>query len=131
MDRYYQALAGVLVALVLILTLKKQNGEIALLLSVLVCCMVGLLAFAFLEPVIRFFRKLQQLGSLDLGIFGILLKIVGICFTSEIAGVICEDAGNGALGKVLQLLASAVILYLSLPILTRLLELIDEILQYL
>ena len=131
MDRYYQAVGGILIALVLILTLKKQGGEIGLILSVLACCMVGLLALGFLEPVMKFFQKLQKIGSLDTGFLRILLKIVGICFTSEIAGYICEDAGNSALGKILQFLASAVILYLSLPLLTRLLELIEEILGYL
>ena len=120
-----------MIALVLILTLKKQGGEIGLILSVLVCCMVGLLALGFLEPLMKFFQKLHKIGSLDTGFLRILLKIVGVCFTSEIAGYICEDAGNSALGKILQFLASAVILYLSLPLLTRLLELIEEILGYL
>ena len=60
---------------------------------------------------------------------GILLKAVGIGLVSEIAGLVCTDAGNGSLGKTLQLLGSAVILYLSLPIFTAMLELIREILR--
>ena len=58
-----------------------------------------------------------------------LLKIVGICFTAEIASLICEDSGNAALGKALQSLAGAVILYLSLPMLTKLLDLVEGILE--
>lgn len=60
---------------------------------------------------------------------GILLKAVGIGLVSEIAGLVCTDAGNGSLGKALQMLGSAVILYLSLPIFTAILELIREILR--
>lgn len=60
---------------------------------------------------------------------GILLKAVGIGLVSEIAGLVCTDAGNGSLGKTLQMLGSAVILYLSLPIFTAMLELIREILR--
>ena len=60
---------------------------------------------------------------------GILLKAVGIGLVSEIAGLVCNDAGNGSLGKTLQMLGSAVILYLSLPIFTAMLELIREILR--
>ena len=129
MERFYQAAAGVLVAVILILTLRKQKGEISLVLSVLVCCTIGCVALGFLEPVISFLRRLQKLGSLDVMFLDTLLKIVGICVTSEIASLICEDSGNGALGKVLHFLASAVVLYLSLPLLSKLVDLVEGILE--
>jgi stage III sporulation protein AD len=129
MERFYQATACVLVAVILILTLRKQGNEIALVLSVLLCCMVGFLAAGFLEPVVRFMQRLQKIGALNQELLNILLKIVGICFTAEIAGLICEDSGNGALGKALQFLASAVILYLSLPLLSKLLDIVEGMLD--
>ena len=43
--------------------------------------------------------------------------------------MICEDSGNGALGKALQFLASAVILYLSLPLLSKLLDIVEGMLD--
>ena len=129
MDHFYQAVAAILVAVILILTLRKQNPEASLAVSVLVCCLVGCIAVGFLEPVFNFLRRLQKLGSLDEASLRTLLKIVGICFTAEISCVICEDSGNGALGKVLQFLASAVILYLSLPMLTKLLDLLEGMLE--
>ena len=85
MERFYQATACVLVAVILILTLRKQGNEIALVLSVLLCCMVGFLAAGFLEPVVRFMQRLQKIGALNQELLNILLKIVGICFTAEIA----------------------------------------------
>ena len=129
MDRFYQATAAVLVTVMLIVTLHKQGKDMALLLSVLVCGMVGVMAAGFLEPVVRFIQKLKRIGSLDGELLGSLLKIVGICFTAEVTGHICDDSGNSALGKVLQFLASAAILYLSLPMLTMLLELVEGILE--
>lgn len=129
MERFYQTTACVLVAVILILTLRKQGNEIAFVLSVLLCCMVGFLAAGFLEPVVRFMQRLQKIGALNQELLNILLKIVGICFTAEIAGLICEDSGNGALGKALQFLASAVILYLSLPLLSKLLDIVEGMLD--
>lgn len=129
MERFYQTTACVLVAVILILTLRKQGNEFALVLSILVCCMVGFLAAGFLEPVVRFMQRLQKIGALNQELLNILLKIVGICFTAEIAGLICEDSGNGALGKALQFLASAVILYLSLPLLSKLLDIVEGMLD--
>ncbi len=118
----------ILLTLVLILVLQKQGKETALLLSVLVCCMAGGLALGFLRPVLDFMGKLQALGALDHTMLQTLLKVVGIAITSEVAGLICTDAGSSSLGKILQFLASCVILWLSLPMLTRLLDLVEGIL---
>ncbi len=128
MERYFQAAAGILLAVILILAIQKQSREISVLLSLFVCCAVGCLAAGYIAPVIDFVKELQRIGGLNTQMLQILLKVVGIAFTSEIAGLICEDSGNAAMGKVLQFLASAVILYLSLPMLTALLKLVEEIL---
>ena len=58
----------------------------------------------------------------------ILLKIVGIGLVSEIAEMICKDSGNASLARGMELLGSAVILSLSLPILETFLDLIQRIL---
>ena len=126
----YQPLsaAAVLLAVVLGLSLGKQK-DIGVLLTMAVCCMVAMIAISYLEPVLDFLRELETLGDLQGDMLGILLKAVGIGLVSEIAGLVCTDAGNGSLGKTLQMLGSAVILYLSLPIFTAMLELIREILR--
>ena len=121
-------LAWVLLAVVLGLSLGKQK-DIGVLLTMAVCCMVAMIAISYLEPVLDFLRELETLGDLQGDMLGILLKAVGIGLVSEIAGLVCTDAGNGSLGKALQMLGSAVILYLSLPIFTAMLELIREILR--
>ena len=47
---------------------------------------------------------------------------------SELACILCTDAGEGAMGKALGLLSSGAMLWLSLPLLRQLLELIGEVL---
>ncbi len=128
MASFFTAVGAVLLTVVLMLALPKQGKEFAVLLSVLLCCLIGVLAISFLQPVMDFFRKLQTLGGLDSDLLQTLLKVVGIALTAEIAGLICADSGNGGLGKLVQFLASAVILWLSLPMLTALLELVEGIL---
>ena len=128
MDVFIKAAAGVLIALVLYLVLARQGKDFSLLLTVAVCCMVAAAAVNYLEPVISFFQKLQTLGQLDSDMMGIILRAVGIGLLAEITGLICADAGNAALGKTLQILASAVILWMSVPLFTSLIALIEEIL---
>lgn len=128
MDIFIKAAGGVLVALVLHLILAKQGKDISLLLTIAVCCMVASSAVSYLDPVIVFFEKLQTLGQIDSGMLEIILKAVGIGLLSEITCLICTDAGNAALGKTLQLLASAVILWMSVPLFNSLISLVEEVL---
>lgn len=128
MDVFLKATAGILVAVVLILCLSKQGKDISLLLTIAACCMVASAAFTYLQPVTDFFQRLQTIGQLDSDALTILMKAVGIGLLAEITGLVCADAGNASLGKALQLLATAVILWMSIPLLNELIELIDNIL---
>ena len=128
MGLFWKAAGAVLIAVVLGLSLGKQEKDFAVLLTLAVCCMVMAIAVSYLEPVLDFLRELEALGDLQGDMLGILLKAVGIGLVAEIAGMVWIDAGNGSLGKQLQMLGSAAILYLSIPIFSALLSLIQEIL---
>ncbi len=129
MDIFLKAASGILIALVLYLVLIKQNKDISTLLTVAVCCLVGVSAVTYFQPVIQFLSKLQLLGNINSDMLGVILKAVGIALLSEITSLICADAGNSSLGKILQMTASAVILWISLPLFTSLIELIEKILE--
>lgn len=128
MELYWQGAAVVLLTVVLGLSLGSQKKDMGLLLTMGACCLVATVAVSYLKPVVEFVQQLQDLGQLDNDMLKILLKAVGIGIIGEIASLICTDSGNGALGKTLQLLTSSVILWLSLPLLKGLLEMIQEIL---
>ena len=78
--------------------------------------------------VFAFIGKLQAVGNLNTEMLEILLKSVGIGLLSEIAVLVCCDMGNASMGKTLQILSMAVILWLSLPLFSSLLDLIGKIL---
>lgn len=115
-----------MLAVVMILALGRR--DLGLVLGLTVCAMVALAALEYLEPVTALLDTLEELGGLDGNMVSILLKAVGIGLLTEIAGMVCTDSGNGSLAKALQLLGTAVTLWISLPLFTALLELIQEIL---
>lgn len=129
MDSVLKVIFGALIAMILGLALKQQGKDIALLLSIAVVCMVTVVAVSFLTPVVDFIQQLQSNIPTDSGFLRILLKSVGIGLIAEIAGLICADAGNAALGKTIQLLSVAVILWLSLPLMRALLELVQTMME--
>ena len=128
MGLFWKAAGAVLVSIVLQQALGKREKDISVVLSIAVCCMIGLVVFYYLEPVLDLLWELESLGNLQDGLLGILLKGLGIGFVAEFAGMVCADAGNGSLGKTIQLLGGTVILYLSIPVFRALLELIMKIL---
>lgn len=128
MTYFLQATALVLVSAILCLTIGKQGKDFSILLTIAVCCMVLILGAAYLEPVLDFLQNLESMGQLDSSLIDVLFKVVGIAMLSEIAGMICSDAGNASMGKALHILGTAVILWLSIPIFNALLELIGQIL---
>lgn len=128
MEIFIKTTGGILIAIMLFLVLSKQGKEFSLLLTVVVCCMVSAVAVGYLEPVVNFFEELRTVGQLDSSLLQIILRVVGIGILSEITGLICTDAGNASLGKALQILACAIILWMSVPLFTSLLDLVEEIL---
>ena len=129
MEIYFQTLAAALVAVILALTLKKGNAGIAELMVLLMCCMVVIVAIRYIDPIIGFIRSVQVMTTFHSDAIKILLKAVGVSVTTEIAALMCSDSGNKALGKALEFLSSTVIVWLTLPLMTQLLSLINEVLN--
>ena len=127
MDTVLRTIAGVILALILGITLSKQGKDMTVVLTVAVCCMVVTVAISFLDPVVDFFSLLRSVGDLDSDIMAIILKCTGISLIAEIAGLICSDSGFGAMGKAIKILAVAAVLWLSLPLMTSLVEMLQSV----
>lgn len=128
MDIFLKATAGILVAVVLSVILSKQNKDYSLLLVLGVCCMVFLTAMQYLERIIEFLHQLEAVSNVSSDLIEILFKVVGIAMISEITVTICSDAGNSAMGKVIQILSACVNLWICTPLFDQLLELVRTIL---
>lgn len=127
MEPFWKAATLALIAGVLSLTLKNQDKEYAVLLSIAACLMVTAITVTYLNPVFAFLKELETLGDLRGDMLAILIKALGVGLASEIASMICTDAGNASLTKAIQFLGGAVILYLSVPMFSALMDLIQKI----
>ncbi|MDD7259016.1 MAG: stage III sporulation AC/AD family protein [Candidatus Faecousia sp.] len=130
MELYFKGAAGILLAAVLGLALQKQEKDLSAVLTAAVIAMAAVLMLRLLEPVTELLRQLEQVGNLRSDALELLLKAAGIGLTAEVAGLVCADAGNAALAKMLRLLGTAAILCLSVPMFTALLECITEMVGY-
>ncbi len=128
MDVFLKATACILMALILWICLNKSGKDFSVLLTLCVCVAVAAASLYFLKPVITFIREIADTGQLDDGLLSVMLKVVGIGLIAEISMLVCKDAGNESMGKILQIMSSGIILWLSIPVFEKLLSLLDKIL---
>ncbi len=129
MDTFFKLCGAVLLVCLLCLLIEKKEKDLAMLLSLAACCFAGICLVGFLEPVVQFVRQLQDICTMDSALVQIIFKVVGIGVLAEVSSLICQDAGKSALGRLLQVCGGALILWLSLPLFTKLLDLITKILD--
>jgi len=125
MDIFWKVIAGVLIAVVLGLSLERGLGT---LLSIAVCSMGIAAALEFARPVMSLLQQMETFSGIPVEFGKILFKVLGIGLTTEIAGMICIDAGNNAMAQMVRILAQLVILWISIPLFESILSLIRHIL---
>ena len=73
-------------------------------------------------------NNLANKANINTQFLGILLKITGIAFLTEFAVSICRDSGESAIASKIDLGGKAIVIAMSIPIISALLELIIKIL---
>ena len=116
MDLFWKTVGAVLICAILVLVLERQNRDFSLMITVAASAMICIGAAKLFDPVLSFLGQLETLAGLSSDMLLTLIKVVGIGMTGEIAASVCKDAGNASLGKGLQFLTNAAILYLSVPV---------------
>ena len=129
MEDMIKVTAGTIVAAILTIILQGQGKVYVSLLIIAACAMGAYIAFVYIKPIIEFLNRLQEVSNLNSGSLTLLLKAVGIGLLNEICGAICIDTGNTSLGKMLSLISSVAIMWISLPVLEKIMDLIIGVLE--
>lgn len=128
MEYFWKAAAMILISMILGLTIGQQERDMAILLVLTAVSITAALILRILEPVLDLMRKLEAMGNLQNDLLDNLIRSVGIALAAEIISTLCTDSGFSSLGKSIQLLGSAVILSLSVPLLNTLVVMFRNIL---
>lgn len=117
-----------LIALVVIIILKQYRPEFTIYVSII----AGILILAFIMEkftgIINLLKSISDKTYINKQFLGILLKITGIAIITEFAVSICSDAGEKAIASKIEIGSKVIIIAMSIPIISSLLELIVEIL---
>lgn len=117
-----------LLALIIIVILKQYKPEFAIYVSMIAGVLILVLSIQKLTGIINLLQSLANKTYINKSFLSILLKITGIAFITEFAVSICSDAGEKAIASKIEIGSKVIIIAMSIPIISSLLELIVEIL---
>ena len=117
-----------LLALIIIVILKQYKPEFAIYVSMIAGVLILVLAIQKLTGIINLLQSLANKTYINKSFLSILLKMTGIAFITEFAVSICSDAGEKAIASKIEIGSKVIIIAMSIPIITSLLELVIEIL---
>ena len=118
----FKIAAILLLASLLAVVLKKQGAEYSFLLTIAVCCAVGLFIFSYLAPNIARLKSLFNKSALPLDFFAVALKALGVAYISVFAADICRDFGQTSLGQMAETAGKCIIFVLCIPLICYVLE---------
>lgn len=117
------AVVGTLCALVI----RRSNAEMAAVLAMAVCAAAVWSALGLLEPVLDFAARARELTGLPSAVFSPVLKCVGVALTCRVAADLCRDGGQSAMAGAVELVGAVGALYVSLPLLGTLLDMLEDL----
>lgn len=101
------------VTVIISVTLRPKNGEIAVMLVLCGSAAILLSVLSNVSGIVGTISSIAELSSINPSYITILLKVIGICLTTELAVNSCKDAGCQALagavlfsGKILAMTAA-------------------------
>ena len=121
--------AGIGIVTVLIAgQLKVLKSEYSLYLSVAVMLLIFFYSAGRLGGILSVMEQIQTSFPVNEIYVRTLLKIVGVSYIAEFASHVCRDAGYGAVGSQIEIFGKLTVLAVSMPILTALLETLNDFL---
>ena len=114
-----------IISVILIVVLKEQKKEIALIMTIFACVILMLFAMTKMESVIGVIESLINKSGINKEFFLIILKVTGIAYLIEFGKNICIDAGQKAIATKLEMAGKVIILTISLPVISALVNVIS------
>lgn len=117
-----------LISLIIIIILKQYKPEFTIYVSIIAGVIILFMVMDKFFLVINLLTNISEKSGTGSIFIAILLKVTGIAILTEFAVSICKDSGEVAIANKIDLGGKVIIISMSIPIITALLELILNIL---
>lgn len=117
-----------LIALIIIMILKQYKPEFAIYVSIMAGVIILLLSLSKISGIVNLLTDISNKANINSDFLKIILKITGIAILTEFAVSICIDCGEKAIANKIDIGGQIIIITISLPIISSLLETVIKIL---
>jgi len=124
----FKILAIALITCLATLIVKQVKPDFASLVTLAGGILILLMLIDYINQVFQVLNYIVEKTNLSPGLFGIVLKIIGIGYLTEFTANICSDSGSTSLANKVLLAGKIIILVMALPILTNIIDIIIDIL---
>lgn len=124
MDEVVKIIGIGLISLIIIIVVKQYKPEFAIYVSIIAGVLILYLIMDKLEGIINLLKTISSKSGINNQFLELLLKITGIAFLAEFAINLCKDSGEGAIASKIEMGSKVIIVSMSIPIISSLLEVI-------
>ena len=117
-----------LISLIIIIIVRQYKPEFTLYVSLFAGALILLFIMDKIGGIINLLTSLSNKTAINNEFLTLLIKITGIAFLTEFAVSICKDSGESAIANKVDMGGKVIIVSMSIPIISSLLETIVEIL---
>ncbi|MEG1059024.1 MAG: stage III sporulation protein AD [Clostridia bacterium] len=111
-------------AVTMVIVLKQQKPEMALMLAIATGIFLILFAMSKMSIIVDMLYNLISKSGINKDFLEIILKVTGIAYIVEFGKNICMDAGQSAIATKLEMAGKVIIITLSLPLISALVNIL-------
>lgn len=112
----FKVVGFAIVSVCLIIVLKEQKKEMALILTIFACLAIMLYAISKMIPIVDMLNDLVSKSGVNKDFLSIILKVTGIAYIVEFGKSVCNDAGQTAIASKLEIAGKVIIVSISIPL---------------
>lgn len=124
---FYAILGFILIVTVLLVIVRKERPEIAILLVIAAASLIMLSLMKNVAEILLAFETLATKTQIKGEYLKTVIKIVGVAYLAGFGAQICKDAGESSMAAKIELAGKIFILSMGIPIMVGLLDLILKV----
>lgn len=122
-----KVIAFAFIALIIVFTIRKENGVLAIQISTVVGILIFLFMLGKITAILQLLQQLALKANIDYVYINTVFKILGIAYLTSFCVEICKDANEGTIASKVEFAGKILILVLAIPILMAVLQSILKI----
>ena len=128
MEQIFKIMGIGLITCVAALIVKPVRSDFAMISSMVGGIVILVMTLSSLSGVLSLISSVANKTGLNGNLIAVVFKIIGVGYLTEFTASLCADAGSGGLGDKILLGGKIIILVMSLPIVTSILNIVMELL---